>query len=336
MVLMRNAVRDLAYATGVLALRHRLRHAATLTVVLFHRVTEPGTPAAVRADPTYAMPAPLFAACLRFFRRHYAVVGLSQVVASLEGGAPLPPRALLITFDDGWADNLEVALPLLQRERLPAVVFVAADVLDQPVPWWWQEILLRALHERRALYPALWAAAGPDAPPDDPPGTRDLALLLRYAALLPAERLSLLTPFAEDAAPEGRHMIGPNSMAALAASGIDLGAHGAAHLPLSMLADPAADLARARMLLPGLDALSIPHGRYDGVTLAAARAAGYRLVFTSDACLNPTPSGRPAGSLLGRISIEAKAAPDDAGVFAPSRLATWLFHRPVRRLDEHR
>ena len=46
MTLLRNAVRDFAYTTGVLALHHRLRHAATLTIVMFHRVAvpSPGTP----------------------------------------------------------------------------------------------------------------------------------------------------------------------------------------------------------------------------------------------------------------------------------------------------
>lgn len=331
---LRGTVRDLAYAAGALGLRHRVRHAATLTVVMFHRITAPGSPAAARADPAYAMPAPLFAACLRFFRRHYAVVGLRQVTASLDGGAALPERALLITFDDGWTDNLEVALPLLRREGLPASVFVAADVLEQPVPWWWQEILLRALREGRADYPALWAAAGSGTPPDGPAGARELALLLRYAALHQAGRLRLLAGFAIDAAPEGRHMIDAGGLAALEAAGIGLGAHGAAHLPLSMMDDPAADLARARAALPGCDVLSVPHGRYDAATLAAARAAGYRLVFTSDACLNPAPRGRPAAALLGRVPVDAHAVTDAAGAFAPSRLATWLFHRPVRLLEK--
>jgi len=340
MNVVRDLGRDLAQAAGLLALRHRLRHRETLTVVMFHRVLAPDTPAGRAADPVYTVPAPLFAACLAFFRRHYAVVGLPAVRASLAGGAPLPPRALLITFDDGWQDNLDVALPLLRRAGLPAVVFAAADALGEPSAWWWQEILLRALRTGRAGLDGLWAAAGADDG-TVPPATEapELALLQRYAALDPARRWQLLAPYAAGTEAEGRHMLTPAGLRALAA-GLDIGAHGAAHLPLSMMDDAAADLVRARGLLAtalgrpgqdGPDTVSFPHGRYNAAVLDAAAAAGFRILFTSDACLNAAPAGRPA-LLLGRISIEAAAITNASGALAPARLAAWLFHRPVRRL----
>ena len=45
-------------------------------------------------------------------------------------GAPLPPRAVLLTFDDGYRDNLENALPILRRHGYPAVLFVPIGFLD--------------------------------------------------------------------------------------------------------------------------------------------------------------------------------------------------------------
>lgn len=54
-------------------------------------------------------------------------------------------------------------------------------------------------------------------------------------------------------------------------------------------------------------------------------------LFTSDPCLNAAPAGRPAW-LHGCIPIDAAAIIDEAGAFAPSRLATLLFHRPVETL----
>lgn len=127
-------------------------------------------------------------------------------------------------------------------------------------------------------------------------------------------------------------MLRPGDLPALAAGKIAIGGHGASHLPLPALSDPAADLARCRRALgPAVTTLSFPHGRYTAASLAAARAAGFATLFTSDACLNAAPGGRP-GRLLGRISVEARAITGPDGRFAPSRLATLLMHRPIKAL----
>jgi len=338
---LRAVARSLASASGALALRHRWCNRGTLTVLMFHRVVVPGTPSARRADTCYALTAPVFAACLRFITRHYNVVGLADVLASRAGGPKLPPRALLITFDDGWADNLTVALPLLRAAHLPALLFVATDPVADPTPWWWQEVLMRVLREGRAGFTELWAASGSPPPAEPPAGERELRLLLHYDALSPEQRAAALAPWRDaDIAAEGRHMITPADLAALCAGGMAIGAHGAAHLPMSQLPDPASDIARARSALADWLAdgtpstFSFPHGRYNPAALAAAWAGGFRLVFTSDACLNAASQGRPEAALLGRISVDGGAITDAAGRFAPARMATWLFHRPIRRLAE--
>ena len=54
---------------------------------------------------------------------------LEVALAQLRAGT-LPPRAVVVIFDDGYADNFQVALPVLQHYRLPAAFFVAAGFLD--------------------------------------------------------------------------------------------------------------------------------------------------------------------------------------------------------------
>jgi peptidoglycan/xylan/chitin deacetylase (PgdA/CDA1 family) len=64
----------------------------------------------------------------------FHVLPLDEAVGRLQRGT-LPPRAIAITFDDGYADNTVVALPILKRHRLPATFFIATDFLDGGRMW---------------------------------------------------------------------------------------------------------------------------------------------------------------------------------------------------------
>jgi peptidoglycan/xylan/chitin deacetylase (PgdA/CDA1 family) len=66
----------------------------------------------------------------------YQPVSLDDVLAYYVDGAPLPSRAVLVTFDDGYCDNLENAAPILQKYGYPAVLFVPVGYLDakRPLP----------------------------------------------------------------------------------------------------------------------------------------------------------------------------------------------------------
>ena len=70
-----------------------------------------------------------FEAALRFVTAYYSPVRLDQVLASYEGGN-LPERAVLVTFDDGYASVAKLAAPLCQKFGVPAVFFVNAAFLD--------------------------------------------------------------------------------------------------------------------------------------------------------------------------------------------------------------
>jgi peptidoglycan/xylan/chitin deacetylase (PgdA/CDA1 family) len=66
---------------------------------------------------------------LRHICRHYRPVSLEQVLADRDGRA-LPERAILVTFDDGYASLMETAVPLCRQWGIPAVFFLNASVLD--------------------------------------------------------------------------------------------------------------------------------------------------------------------------------------------------------------
>ncbi|MGD0966613.1 MAG: polysaccharide deacetylase family protein, partial [Candidatus Acidiferrales bacterium] len=70
-----------------------------------------------------------FEAALRFLTRYYAPVRLQDVLTDYDGRG-LPPRAVLVTFDDAYASVAEWAAPLCRQFGVPAVFFVNAAFLD--------------------------------------------------------------------------------------------------------------------------------------------------------------------------------------------------------------
>jgi peptidoglycan/xylan/chitin deacetylase (PgdA/CDA1 family) len=99
-------------------------HEQRLTILIYHRVlpaADPLRPGEIVAD--------CFAQQMQFLARHFSVLPLREAARRLQSGT-LPRRACCITFDDGYADNLTVALPILEKYSLPATVFVATGYLD--------------------------------------------------------------------------------------------------------------------------------------------------------------------------------------------------------------
>lgn len=95
-----------------------------LSVLIFHRVLP-------RADPLFPdeWDAQRFDMLLSWLQRGFNVLPLDQAIRALSEGT-LPSRAVAITFDDGYADNYTVALPILQKHGLNATFFIAIGFLD--------------------------------------------------------------------------------------------------------------------------------------------------------------------------------------------------------------
>jgi peptidoglycan/xylan/chitin deacetylase (PgdA/CDA1 family) len=332
------AIKALSYESGLLPAWHRWRARSTLTVAMFHRVLPRADSRWEQAEPAWTVSDRLFVECLEFFRRHYTVVSLDEVLAARQGLHPLPPRALLITFDDGWLDNLEVALQPLQQAGLPAVVFAATEPLADPMPSWWQDTLVRCLWQKRASHEELWRLAGGTVRAEEaaPPNALH-RLLMQFAALGAERRRELLARFIRGDDENQRVMLVPSQLTELTAAGVTIGCHGTTHLPLPLLADPAADLKQSRQTLAGwlpaghagLNSVAFPHGRYDSATLTAARNRGFALMFTTRPCINDSPAGCPASDVLGRIAITEPEITGSDGRLHPGKLAMHLFARPI-------
>ena len=114
--------------------RSSWRQRAGPIVLVYHRI------APIRADPQLLSVTPEnFAQHLEVVQQEYEAARLSDLVLSNAAGRA-PARTVAITFDDGYADNLVKAKPLLQRAAVPATVFVASGYVGGRRLFWWDEL----------------------------------------------------------------------------------------------------------------------------------------------------------------------------------------------------
>jgi peptidoglycan/xylan/chitin deacetylase (PgdA/CDA1 family) len=112
-------------------------------ILLYHRIAEPAT------DPQLLSVArERFSQQMAHLARHYEVVSLQELVSRLRRNAAAGSRLAAVTFDDGYADNLSNAKPILESCKVPATVFVSTGFLENRSECWWDEL------EDLLLYPS--------------------------------------------------------------------------------------------------------------------------------------------------------------------------------------
>jgi peptidoglycan/xylan/chitin deacetylase (PgdA/CDA1 family) len=280
-------------------------------ILMYHRV------AAGVADPWRLCVSPQnFAEHMDVLRRFYQPVRLNQLASR----RAVRNRMVAVTFDDGYADNLHAALPILQRNDIPATFFLTSGMLSIEREFWWDELerlLLRRESLPRTLQLTVGAesrlfeaggAAGPceslqrqiesRQPWEAGPGTR---IGFYYAVW---QWLGTLAEESRDTAlAQIRHQLGepevtrdshrslnPDEVIRLAsASRIDIGAHSVTH-PMLSAQSPDAQRWEMRQSKQDLEALigrpvagfAYPHGDYGPETVDLARESGFDFACTVD------------------------------------------------------
>ena len=108
------------------------RASAPAVVLLYHRVDD---------DPDVhdlSIPAALLEEQLAWLSTECRVVPLEELLSGARDGHP--DRTVAITFDDGYLDAAEGAVPLLQRMRVPATMFATTRWLDEEGEYWWDTL----------------------------------------------------------------------------------------------------------------------------------------------------------------------------------------------------
>jgi peptidoglycan/xylan/chitin deacetylase (PgdA/CDA1 family) len=252
--------------------------------------------------------------------RHYRVIdcrALSGFIAS--GRWPDQPCAM-VTFDDGYLDNHDIAWPILQRHGLPAVVFLATGYIGQPQLFWYDQLVHEVLHTRLdslTLDDGSHVALGGSVE-----ARRQTAVkLLKQLKLVPnARREQLLSAWhgamgvatSSDPATLTTPM-NWDQVRAMAKGGVEFGSHTVTHPVLTRVErdeDVLAEMVNARLTLEAelgdkVLALAYPTGgagAYNDRVVDAARRSGHQFAFIYRGGINAR--GHTDWHTIGRLAVE--------------------------------
>lgn len=279
-----------------------------VAILMYHRVH------AASSDPWNLCVSPRhFNEHMEHLRGHFTLLRLGQLVELLAAGR-LPSPAAAVTFDDGYADNLRNAKPILESHGVPATVFVVSGAVGQSHEFWWDE-LHRLLLEPGKLPEVLqlrldsraieWNLEGSGnyteeecrrhrgwrADQNGDPTPRHALFRFVYALLRPlpqsARRLMLdqLSSWAHtthDRSQDNR-TLSPDELIELEEGGlVDIGAHTVTHPVLSGLpaAAQALEITQGRLQLEeilghAVSHFSYPHGQYTAETVALVKQSAF-------------------------------------------------------------
>lgn len=287
------------FYSGALLLILRLRFRNRGVVLLYHRVL-PATESAQSFSSKAIIVSPAtFERQLRFLRRHFTVVGPEEFRDWLLHGRAFPKPPCLITFDDGWKDNLNHARPLLKAQNLPAIIFLPTDYIGTGNAFW-QERLSRllfrlgrqpALHRHSLVeqYRLAGLFEGPLAELAERAGALARTFKNRDGHDIDNMMIELDALLSDnDDATDVDTYLGWNDVAAMRADRIHFGSHTISHRILTQI-EPAAvaeELTRSRDILEQqlgspVEFLAYPNGNHDAGTCEQTRQAGYTLAFTT-------------------------------------------------------
>ena len=283
----------------VRALRTRQAGGARVLLLSYHRATLDFAESAREAIPSMLVSAATLRRHLEHLARSWEIVSLSDAARVLAEGPRGPGRTFAaVTFDDGYADNHAVALPVLASLRIPATVYVATGFTGSGARFahdrlfaTLRELARRGVPPERAGLPApvqafLTAAVGPT-----PAETLDrlIAWAPHPAVLAVAEALEERTGRTPADLPEGARPLEWEEVRELAAAGLDVGGHSVRHAALPNL--PIAEAVReiqgcrddiaARLGQPPRH-FAYPNGFHSPAIRRAVREAGFETGSTTE------------------------------------------------------
>lgn len=232
--------------------------------------------------------------------RDYNVLPLDEIVRRLGAEEPLPPRAIAVTFDDGYEDNYTEAFPILRDLGLPATVFLTTGCIGTGDSLWFDRVLRAFERSPRERVPLPGGAMSEDLRDDARREHEAIRALYALMRLPNQERLAAVDRLVEDLGgndgiPPAR-MLNWDQVREMARGGITFGAHTVTHPILTRLglADAEAEIVDSKRKIEAevgrpVDLFAYPVGRrsdYAPEVIRIVTEAGFRAALTTTSGAN--------------------------------------------------
>jgi len=303
-----------------------------LVVFNYHRLGNQTTSPFDRA--LYSADQEIFEQQVQFLKKHYDVVR----VADLEGVLHNRGRAVMITFDDGYLDNYELAFPVLKQHNVPATFFITSGFLDGGPVAWWDEIAWMVRNSPASELPPVLHECPAVSLRDAPDREQAVKTLLRFYKSLPIDltvpflqRLASLTGRGRCPTALGRDVwMNWDMIREMDQGGMDIGGHTVSHPVLSKTSTAmqrqeifGSKLRIEQEIGHTVEAFSYPVGQPDSFTEETKqilRDAGYRWAFSFSGGFSPT--GHQDDFDLPRVAVSPHLSRD---LFRSMARLPWLF-----------
>ena len=257
---------------------------------MYHRVAELKDTPTIDSRSVSTTPS-IFAQQMRHLARYYHVVSMPDVLDAVRRKQPLRDRSVLITFDDAYADFVDIAWPILRRFRLPATVFVPTAYPGHPeFAFWWDRLYQAFDRTRRTELHDTPLGTLPLTNPDV--RRSSLRALQNYVPTVPHDEAMRLVDCVCDQLVETPVRCGAvlnwDQLRQLARDGVTLGAHTRTH-PIMTQLPP--DRIREEVIGSQQDLATeigftlpifcYPNGDHDDIITTILREEGILLGFTT-------------------------------------------------------
>lgn len=296
-----SVARSRSFAAFV-GLLERLDHEGRdlLRVLTYHRVERGDIDPA--PSPAVTIPPEAFAEQMRYIHRHYHAVSAHEVIRAVRPGGTLPPRSVLITFDDGYRDFRTQAWPVLKVLGLPVVLFVPTAFPDDPAGgFWWDRLHHALMHTpRRDRFETPVGRLSLETVPE----REDASVRLQTHAkrMRHQEAMEWVTATCRelDVSPPPPAILNWDELRDLANDGVTVASHTRTHPLLTRISpeEVRAEVAGAlhdlkRELGSVLPILAYPAGAFDDRVTRILEQEGYHLAFTTARGVNELARTHP-------------------------------------------
>ena len=263
-----------------------------------------------------------FTGQIELLRSHFQIIGVRRLLDIIERGDSIRDSLAMITFDDGYRDNYDVAFPILRSMEVPAVFFLPSSYIGSNLVPWWDEIVWLVRKTQRPTIDVPWFEN------QRIPATDRVAFACRVLNAFKRsdlnidtklEQLRLATGCRMDFGASAELFMTWDQARQMRAGGMDIGSHTHSHRILGHLSpeEQEAELSTSKAVIEAelgdtIHTIAFPvggPGTYTSTTQLLADRCGYKAAFNFIPGVNDKPARHPFD--LYRIGVDRNAGPDD-------------------------